>query len=233
MKRWAEYCKGAPDEVTTALAYLHAPPFDFVPKNVQLKPGYALLVVGTDIPKAEQAVKALRAFGPPLFDIIGPMPYVAVQQMLDPAMPYGTKMYLKGHCLAELSGGAITTIHEHTGRMPSGHSQLICMQLGGAVARVPESESAFPNRAAAFQMFAGGIWGEDAGKGACVQWARGVFTALQEHSHGTYVNFAQDLDDAGARSIYGADRYARLQRVKAKYDPENTFHLNQNIKPAK
>ena len=91
MRRYREFCQTCPDEVTTLLVYLHAPPFDFVPKDVQLKPGYAIVVAGTDIAVAERAVKELRAFGPPLFDIIGPMPYLAVQGMFDPALPPGTK----------------------------------------------------------------------------------------------------------------------------------------------
>jgi FAD/FMN-containing dehydrogenase len=233
MKRWAEFCKSAPDEVTTILAYLHAPPFDFVPKDVQLKPGYGLLVAGTDIPKAEAAVKELRAFGPPWFDIIGPMPYLALQGILDPALPHGTRMYLKGHCFDEMNADVIKTIHENTAKMPPGHSQMICMQLGGAVARVPVDAMAFPGRKYGFQMFSGGVWDNEAQKPACVQWSRDFYTALKKFSRGTYVNFADDLDEAGVKNIYGADKYAKLQRIKAKYDPENVFHLNQNIKPAK
>ncbi len=86
-RRWREFCNACPDEITSPIVYLHAPPFDFVPKDVQLKPGYALVVAGTDISKAEQAVKDICSFGPPLFDIIGPMPYLALQGMFDSARP--------------------------------------------------------------------------------------------------------------------------------------------------
>jgi hypothetical protein len=233
MKRYAELCKTLPDEVTTVLAYLHAPPFDFVPKDVQLKPGYGLLAVGTDVPKAEAALKEFRAFGPPLFDIIGPIPYLAVQQMLDPAFPHGTKAYFKGHIVEELNGDMMRTIHEHTAQMPPGHSQFLMMQLGGAIARVPADATAFTARHAAFQIAIAGVWDDDGQKPPCVKWTRDFFGALQNYSKGTYVNFATDLDESALRTCYGADKYAKLQKIKTKYDPDNVFHLNQNIKPAR
>jgi FAD/FMN-containing dehydrogenase len=234
LKRWGAFCKTAPDEVTTILAYLHAPPFDFVPKEVQLKPGYALVAVGTDIAKAQDAIASLRAFGPPLFDIIGPMPYLAVQGMFDPALPHGTKAYFKGLCLDEMSDEIIRTVHENTAKMPPGHSQMLIMQLGGAVARVPADTTAFSARKAAFQTAFAGIWDGDGQRPTAVQWARDFTSSMDVHAHGgSYVNFAQDLDEAAVRTAYGAENYAKLQRVKAKYDPENVFRLNQNIKPAK
>ena len=107
MRRYREFCKTCPDEVRTELAYLHAPPFDFVPKDVQLKPGFGLVVGGTDVAVAERAVREMRAFGPPLFDIIGPMSYLALQGMFDPALPPGTRTYLKGHNVHELGDDLI------------------------------------------------------------------------------------------------------------------------------
>jgi hypothetical protein len=147
LRRWREFCKACPDEITSLIVYLHAPPFDFVPKDVQLKPGYALVVAGTDISKAEQAVKDICSFGPPLFDIIGPMPYLALQGMFDPAMPPGTKAYLKSHYLDGLDDDVIATCHARTAKMPPGLSQLFMIQQAGAVARVAEDATAFGGRA--------------------------------------------------------------------------------------
>jgi hypothetical protein len=109
---------------------------------------------------------------------------------------------------------------------------MLIMQLGGAVARVPEDATAFGGRDAAFQIAIIGVWDDPGQKPASVQWSRDSFTALQAHSRGTYVNFAGNLDEAGLKASYGPEKYARLQRVKTKYDPENLFHLHHNIKPA-
>jgi hypothetical protein len=234
MRRYEELCKTLPDEVTTILAYLHAPPFDFVPKDVQLTPGYALVAVGTDIEKAQAAIKDIRAFSPPAFDVIGPMPYLAVQGLFDPALPHGTKCYMKAHYLEGFDADTIATVQAQTAKMPPGFSQMICIQMGGAVARVPDEMTAFGGRTAKFQAMFLGIWQDGAQRPACVEWVRGVWGALAPRANrGVYVNLADDLDEATLKATYGAEKYARLQRVKAKYDPENVFHYNQNIPPAK
>src|SRR5262249_52760722 len=154
--------------VTTVLAYLHAPPFEFVPKEVQLQPGYGVIAVGTDIGVAEKTLAGLRAFGPPAFDVLGPMPYLAQQTMLDVAMPHGTRGYMKAHYLAGLDDEVCARIHEQTAKMPPGMSQVIIPQMGGAVARVAEDATSFGGRSAAFQAFALGIWQEEAQRDATV-----------------------------------------------------------------
>ena len=232
MRRYREFCARCPDEVTTLLVYLHAPPFDFVPKDVQLRPGYAVAVAGTDVGVAERAVKDLRAFGPPLFDIIGPMPYLALQRVFDPALPPGTKTYFKAHYIQAMSDDVIHAIHAETPKMPPGRSQVFVVQMGGAVSRVPDDATAFGGRAAAFQTLCIGIWDEPAEKEGAVKWVRGLWGALEPHAHGAYVNLSDEQDEAALKQTYGAEKYARLQRIKAKYDPDNVLSLNQNIKPA-
>ena len=232
LRRYREFCKSCPDEVRTELAYLHAPPFDFVPKDVQLKPGYAFVVAGTDVAIAERAVKEMRSFGPPLFDIIGPMPYLALQTMFDPALPPGTRTYLKGHNVHELGDDLIQAFCAQTAKMPPG-SMVFVIQMGGAVARVPEDETAFGGRSAAFQTLFVGIWDDPAEKAATVQWTRGSWDALVPFAHGAYVNLSDTQDESALRITYGTQKYAKLQRIKAKYDPDNVLSLNQNIKPVK
>ncbi len=231
MRRWSDLCKSCPDELTMLLVYMHAPPFDFVPSDVHFRPGYALVTAGADIEIAQQAVQGLRAFGPPLFDIIGPMPYLALQQMFDPGTVPGTKAYSKAHYLDGFDDAVIGHVQAQTAQMPPGMSQLFTIQMGGAVARVPDEDTAFGGRASSFQSLFLGIWQDDAQRPACVQWARDSWDALRPHSTGSYVNFADDQDEQELRRTYGAEKYARLARIKAKYDPENVFRLNQNIKP--
>jgi hypothetical protein len=233
LRRYREFCKSCPDEVTTVLLYLHAPPFDFVPKDVQLKPGYALVVVGTDVTVAERAVKDLRSFAPPLFDIIGPMPYLAVQGMFDPAQPPGTKTYFKAHYIHDLSDEVIRTLHAQTAKMPPGRSTVFVIQMGGAVSRVAEAATAFGGRSAAFQTLFLGVFDEPAERDGAVKWTRGIFSALEPFAHGAYVNLSDTQDESTLKITYGPEKYAKLQRIKAKYDPDNVFSLNQNIKPAK
>ena len=232
IRRYRELCAKCPDEVTTLLVYLHAPPFDFVPAEVRLKPGYAVVVAGTSVAVAEETMKPIRAFGPPLFDIIGPMPYLMLQSMFDPALPHGTQTYFKAHYIHDLDDAVTQRIHSSTAKMPAGRSQFFMVQMGGAVSRVPEDETAFGGRSAAFQTLFIGIWDEAAEKPGRVQWVRDSWSALEPYAKGAYVNLSDELDESALRTTYGAAKYARLQSIKAKYDPENLFRLNQNIKPA-
>ena len=234
MRRYNELCTDLPDVLNTILAYLHAPPMPFVPEEVQLKPGYAVVAVSTDVPAAEQAMKSLREFGPPLFDIMGPMPYPAVQTMFDPPNVPGTKAYLKSHYIKEYSPDVIEAIHAHTGKMPPGHSQMLNIQLGGAIAKVGEDETSFGGRSAGFLPMLIGEWEDDADKPAAVQWARAFSKALEPYAEGgTYVNLSDNQSEAQLQVSYGRAKYEKLAGLKAKYDPENVFRLNQNIKPKK
>lgn len=232
MKRYRDFCRQCPDEVTTLFVYMHAPPFDFVPEDVRLKPGYAVIVAGTDVALAERAVRDLRSFGPPLFDVIGPMPYLALQGMFDAALPHGTRTYAKAHYIDELSDDIIRAIHSETPRMPPGRSQVFVIQMGGAVARVPEDATAFGGRTVGFQALGMGIWDDPAAKDGVVTWVRGFWDALEPHARGAYVNLGDEQDEAALRKTYGPETFAKLQKIKAKYDPQNVFSLNQNIRPA-
>jgi len=232
MKRYREITTNCPDDVSTLFVYLHAPPFDFVPKDVQLKPGYALVVCGTDLPTAENAIHPLRSSSQPLFDIIGPMPYLAVQGMFDPALPHGTKCYLKSHYVRELTDDLMKIYHQHTAKMPPGMSQMFTIQLGGKLARVPADATAVGGRDAQYLLMIVGIWEDEAQKPAVVSWVRDFHQALEPFQHGAYVNLSDEQDEKSLERTYGAETYARLRRVKKQYDPNNVFNLNQNIKPA-
>src|SRR4029079_6420962 len=166
------------------------------------------------------------------FDVLGPMPYLAQQTMLDAPNAPGTKAYMKGRYLDGLSDEACAVIHEHTGRMPPGMSLLTLIQMGGAVARVPADATAFGGRSAPFQTFAHAVWEDDSHRAAAVAWPREYAAAMEPFSRGAYVNLCDDVDEALLRRTYGADTFARLQRIKKLYDPGNVFRHNQNIPPA-
>jgi hypothetical protein len=232
MRCYNDFCKDCPDQVTTILAYLHAPPFPFVPEPLHFKPGYAVVAVGTDQAIAEPVLKPLRDVGPPLFEMIGPMPYPVIQGLFDPAFPPGSKAYIKSHCFEEYSADVIAAVHANTTTMPPGRSQMYNLQLGGAVARVPEDSTAFGGRSAGFLGMFVGVWDDDSGKDACVAWSRGFSETLLPLSlGGTYLNLADAETEDRLATSYGREKFAKLRRIKAKYDPDNVFRLNQNIKP--
>ena len=232
MRRYNEICKTMPDQVTTILAYLHAPPFPFVPPEVQFKPGYAVIAVCTDQAIGEKILAPLRKFGPPLFEMIAPLPYPAVQSLFDPALPPGTKGYLNGHYFKDLSEDLIKSVHSHTAQMPPGHSQMLILQLGGAVGRVPEGKTSFGGRQAQYLSMFVGIYEETGDRAPVVAWARG-FTADTEKLSmgGSYVNLSDEMNETKLANSYGRETYEKLVKLKAKYDPENVFRLNQNIRP--
>jgi hypothetical protein len=232
MRRYNEICKTMPDSVTTILAYLHAPPMPFVPPEVQFKPGYAVIAVCTDQAVGEKILAPLRKFGPPLFEMIAPLPYPAVQSLFDPALPPGTKGYLNGHYFSDLSEDLIQSVHSHTAQMPPGHSQMLLLQLGGAVGRVPEGKTAFGGRQAQYLSMFVGIWEETGDRAPAVAWARGFTSDTEKLSMGgSYVNLADEMSEAKLANSYGHETYERLAKLKAKYDPDNVFRLNQNIRP--
>lgn len=234
MRLYNRACKEMPDSVNTIFAYLHAPPFPFVPEPVHFKPGYAIVVVATDEAAGRKVMEPLLAFGPPLFQMLDVMPYhSAVQTLFDPALPWGTKSYLKSHYFAEYSDEVIAVIHANTAKMPPGHSQMLNLQLGGALARVPDDETAFGGRTAGFQFMAGGIWEEAGDRGPVVDWVREFSAAMEPFATaGTYINLADTESEERLKASYGREKFAKLAALKAKYDPENVFRLNQNIKPA-
>jgi FAD/FMN-containing dehydrogenase len=103
--------------------------------------------------------------------------------------------------------------------------------MGGAVGRVPDDATAFGGRSARFQTLLIGIHPDDEPREPTVNWSRSFWSALEPHAHGAYVNLSDDQDERMLRTTYGAGKYARLQRIKAEYDPDNVFRLNQNIRP--
>jgi FAD/FMN-containing dehydrogenase len=162
------------------------------------------------------------------------VPYPAQQTMLDEGFPSGLQVYWKAHFLASLDDDAIEILVDHFSRITSPLSALVLEQLGGAVARVPEDETAFSYRGAAYNLAVIARWTDPAEADTHIAWARGVFDALTPYSQGVYVNYL-GVGDAPDRvkSAYGGDAYERLAGIKATYDPDNVFAATQNIAPAR
>lgn len=228
-RAWRDFAEGAPDEVSTACVVLTAPPEEFVPDHLQGQPvlGVAAMYVG-DSDAGEAALKPIKDLGPEV-DLIGPMPYTEFQAMLDPGNQPGYRNYWRGEYLAELSDEAIDEFVAHTKAPKSPFNQMVFFRIGQSVSAVPDEASAFAHRDAKYMVHPIGMW-EDAGDDErMIADIREISEAMQPYKTGAvYLNFTGDRDKA--RDAFG-DKYERLVELKNKYDPENFFQHNQNIKP--
>jgi FAD/FMN-containing dehydrogenase len=184
------------------------------------------------LPDGEAAMRPLKSFGRPVLDTIGPMTYCGLNAMLDGGYPKGALNYWKSHFLRELSDDAIATMIDAFGKCPSPMSGLLLEHFHGAATRVGVSDTAFPLRSAGYNLLVLSQWASPSDNEPCIDWARAGYAAMQPFvGLGRYSNYLDD-DEPGdpSAAAYGPN-FKRLQELKAKYDPENFFHINQNIRP--
>lgn len=232
LRFYREFCATLPDEISVWAVLRRAPPLPFLPAewHGKLILIFAVCALG-DHSQAQAALKPLREYGKPIADVIGPTPYATWQRIFDPLLTPGARNYWKSHNFHELSDGAIDAMIEGAKHFPSAHSEIIIAQLGGAVSRIPQEETAYPDRAAKFIMNVHGRWGTMEEDRPGITWARSVFDAVTPFaSGGRYVNFMTGDELDRVSGAYGPG-YQRLQDLKRKWDPNNMFRLNQNIKP--
>jgi FAD/FMN-containing dehydrogenase len=223
----------APDELGVVANLRLAPPLPGVPAQLHGRPIVAMVVCyAGPVEQGEAVLRPLRAFGKPRFDTVAPRPYLDHQQLFDPAFPHGRHYYWKSWKLPPLTDETIAVILEHAARITSPLSAITMFALGGAVARVGEDASAYPNRAAAHDINIVAAWeAGDPEPTRHMDWARGLWSALQPHGCGVYINFLSDEPAASIRAAYGDDKHQRLVLLKRRYDPDNFFRLNHNISP--
>ncbi|WP_458190276.1 FAD-binding oxidoreductase [Haladaptatus sp. NG-WS-4] len=235
LREVAAAVRNAPDEVSCLPVLRHAPPAPFLPEDVH---GEKVLVVAMihagDPDKGKAALATLRTIGTPIADAVDSKPYVAFQSMFDAASGPGARNYWKSHYIADLDGDAIDTLCEYAARMTSPESAIGMLSLGGAVGRKSADTTAYPHRDATWVLNIQSRWHERENEGRHVKWARNLFDAMIPHSTGgVYVNFIDgDEGNDRVRAAYGDDLYNRLTEIKTEWDPENVFHLNQNIEPS-
>jgi FAD/FMN-containing dehydrogenase len=184
--------------------------------------------------EAEAALKPIKSFGTPAMDALGPIPYVALNGMLDAAFPKGALNYWKSHFIDDLSDGAIDALIERAATCPTPMGQILLEHFHGAATRVPSADTAFALRATGYNLAILGEWTEPAHSDACIGWTRETYAAMKPFvGRKRYLNYLGD-DDVEAtvlESAYGAN-LPRLRQIKKKYDPDNVFRLNVNITPA-
>ena len=223
-KFYQEFTTTAPDELTSAAVLLHSP--EGAPAA-----GIAVCYSGP-LEQGEEVLRPLREFGPPMSDMIGPMPYTALQMMLDQAALPGRRYYATADFLTGLGEDAIHTLVEHFAAVPSPYSVVLVIRLGGAVSRLPKGETAFFHRDAAYHLDIISAWLDPIDDQKHSRWTRELSGACKPFaSGGVYVNSLGEEGEDRVREAYGTDTYERLVTLKKKYDPRNLFRLNQNIKP--
>ncbi len=231
---YREFIATAPDELTTIFELSVAPPVPFLPQDVHGKP---IVMVGACYAGAPEdgieVVRPLKEFGNPIVDLLEPKLYTALQSMFDPSVPHGWHRYWKSVELPLLTDDAIDTLVEHASAQTSPKSYCIVFQLGGALARAGEDETAFSQRDAGHNVNINAVWtDDDAESERHVAWARDFFSAMQPHAGGrVYLNFLGDEGAERVRHAYGDRQYGRLVDLKRTYDPTNFFRRNQNIAP--
>lgn len=231
------FVREAPPEYCTFIAGLSAPPEPFVPEQYRLAPGYALLVVGLgSADEHARAVAPIRESLPPAFELITPIPYTHLQRMFDEGNQWGTHAYEKALHLDELSDEAIKVFTDYLPRKSSPLSFVPVFTLGGAYRQVGDDDTAFSgSRQARYIVNIAAVCPDPALLETDRAWVRAFWEALRPHASGSgsYVNFMSENETNRVRASYGPAKYDRLAQIKAKYDPDNVFHLNPNVQPAR
>jgi berberine-like enzyme len=209
-----------------------APPRPFLPPERLGTPVLALVLAWAGDPAAgEQAIAPLRGIAPPLAELVRPVPYVALQSMLDLGAPHGRRYYWKSHRLGTLSDEVIEVLVERVASITSPFSQINGYAMGGAVSRTDPEATAVGEREVGFDVSFAAAWPPaDPDAERHTAWVRRGWEALRPHSMGVYVNFLSDEGAAGVETAYG-QRLKRLTALKDRYDPTNFFRLNANVPP--
>jgi FAD/FMN-containing dehydrogenase len=224
LKFFREITSGLPDDLTIFGGLLHAP------DGAQI----AVMIVCHCGPlaEAETALEPIKKFGSPILDSVGPTSYEETNKMLDAGFPRGALNYWKSNFIAQLNDQAIDTLISQFAACPSPMSGLLLEHIHGAATRVGVGETAFPHRGEGYNFLVVSEWLDPADNGRNIAWARESYDLMLPYfSRGRYVNYlGEDEGEDAVAAAYGPN-YQRLRTLKAKYDPTNLFHLNQNIRP--
>jgi FAD/FMN-containing dehydrogenase len=232
LRFYRDFVAGLPDETAVWAVLRKAPPLPFLPEAWHGREVVVLAAFHAGrIEDGERILKPLRDFGRPIADVIGPHPYAGWQQAFDPLLTPGARNYWKSHDFIRLSDRALDTVIDFAGRLPTPECEIFLGQVGGQMARIAPTATAYPHRATQFVMNVHTRWTHPADDDACISWAREFFRASAPFATGSvYVNFLTADESDRIRAAYGPN-YDRLAAVKAEFDPENLFRMNQNIPP--
>jgi len=233
LQEYRKIADTAPDEMTVWVVMRKAPPLPFLPEDWHGRPVLVFAACYTGDPaKGQEALAGLRALGEPIADVIGPTPYIGWQTAFDPLLTPGMRNYWKSHDFKGLPEEAVSTLLSAIETLPDPNCEVFIAHVGGAMARVPKEDTAYPERASHFIMNVHTRWQDPSGDTACIGWARELFDNMAPYSTGSaYINFMPADEGDRVAGVYGGNM-KKLGRIKAKYDPENLFRVNHNIAPA-
>jgi FAD binding domain-containing protein/berberine-like enzyme len=233
LRYYRDWLADVPDELMTIVVHRKAPPLPVVPEELH---GRLVVMViccyAGPVEEGERIVRPMKEFGSPLLDLCVPKPFLTHQAMFDPAFVPGRWYYFKSCDVAALTDEVIDLTVEHSMNIASPLTAFPIWQMGGAVARVGEDDTAFGGRTAGFTYNIGGSTETSEGFAEERDWVRSFWSALEPWHEGVYVNFLGDEGQDRVRQSYGPEKYDRLRALKQKYDPDNFFRINQNIPPA-
>jgi FAD/FMN-containing dehydrogenase len=231
LTQYREFVHSAPVKLNVWVILRQAPPLPFLPMDAHGKEVAVLAVFyNGDAGEGERLIQPLRYFGNAIGEHVGPMPYTQWQQAFDPLLTPGARNYWKSHNFTEISDGVLDTMIEYAGKLPSPQCEVFLGLLAGAANNIPASATAYSARDAKFVVNVHGRWEGTQEDDECIAWARAFFKAAAPYaSSGAYVNFMTADEGERIAAAYGAN-YTRLLEIKRRYDPENIFHLNQNIR---
>jgi FAD/FMN-containing dehydrogenase len=233
LELYRTFSEQAPPELTLVALMRPAPPAPWLPKEMHGKPIVALLACYSGDPgEGEKIVAPLKSFGHPLGDVLIRRPYVQMQSLLDATQPKGRRYYWKSEYLSQIEPALCEKIVEHAAKIRSPHSAVILFPIGGALNRLADETSPAGNRDARYVLNITGAWEQTGDDSANIEWVRAAWNEMKKFSTGgTYINFLTD-DEGAERTAAALGRgLARLGEVKAKWDPQNMFRTNKNIKP--
>jgi FAD/FMN-containing dehydrogenase len=232
--KYRNFIVNAPENVGGFFMFMQVPPAPMFPENLHGKKMCGIMWCGADpAAEAEKAMAPMRKFGKPALDMVGEMPWPAVQSLFDPLYPPGLQWYWRADFFREISDEAIAQHAKYGPQLPTGLSSMHLYPVDGAAHRVGKADTAFNSRDAVFAEVIIGVDPDPANNEKISSWAKEYWQALHPYSSGgAYLNFIMEEGQERIRATY-RENYDRLAAIKKKYDPENFFRVNQNILPAK
>jgi FAD/FMN-containing dehydrogenase len=232
MRHYRDFVDTLPDEVSVWAVLRQAPPLPFLAADVH---GTNIVALAFFSPQPVDAVAPLldqvRGFGPSLGEHVGAVPYEAWQKVFDPLLAPGARNYWKSHNFTHLSDEAIDVVLRYAGAVPTPHCEIFLGLIGGKANTLPPEATAYPHRNVQFAMNVHGRWIDPADDDKVITWAREFFGAAAAYAAGSvYINFLTQDEGARIHEAYGPN-YARLLAIKQRYDPDNLFRFNHNIRP--
>jgi FAD/FMN-containing dehydrogenase len=232
LRFYRDWVAEAPDELMTIVVLRKAPALPVVPPDLHGKLVIAVVCCHSgDVEEAEKFVRPLRQFGSPVIDACMPKPFVEHQAMFNPSYPHGWWYYMRSCDVAELSDDVIDIAVDHSLRIRSPRTAFPIWQMGGAITRAGEADTAFTGRHDGHTFNITSATDTEDGFEEEREWVRAFWSALAPHHTGVYVNFLMEEGEERVRQAYGAEKYDRLKALKQRWDPDNFFRLNQNIPP--